>query len=240
MIELSTQEVNFDSCSLFVDRKYVAASIANAVKRASDVHPHPGPVTIKVSNITSAETHRDHLGQDKADLHFVSEASLAKSKIAEVRTYLRETYKKEASFTLTDTEMGHLTGGVGAIAKAPHRLVEVKPVTPEFDELSATLGRAALYAVEFKGGHTVTFVVVYGWTGGAQDAKAANRTSDMFKIIFNELKMQPDGPQFIMGDVNATTAGIMSLNLALLTPEGDSHAWHDVGALAELWGAVAV
>ena len=55
--------------------------------------------------------------------------------------------------------MGHLTGGVGAIAKAPHRLVDVKPVTREFDELSATLGRAALYAVEFKDGHTVTFVV---------------------------------------------------------------------------------
>ncbi len=138
------------------------ASLANAVKRASDVHPHTGPVTINVSNITSADTHRDHLGQDKADLHFVSEASLAKSKIAEVRTYLREAYKKEASFTLTDTEMGHLTGGVGAIAKAPHRLVEVKPATPEFDELSATLVRAAVYAVEFTGGHTVTFVVVYG------------------------------------------------------------------------------
>ena len=48
--------------------------------------------------------------------------------------------------------------------------------------------------------------------------------------------MQPDGPQYIMGDVNATTADIMSLNLALLTPEGESHAWHDVGALAELMG----
>jgi len=74
-IEVSTQEVNVDNFSLFVDRKHVAASIANAVKRASDVHPHPGPVTIKVSNITSAETHRDHLGQDKADLHFVAEES---------------------------------------------------------------------------------------------------------------------------------------------------------------------
>ena len=41
-----------------------------------------------------------------------------------------------------------------------------------------------------------------------------------------------------MGDVNATTADIMSLNLALLTPEGESHAWHDVGASAELWGQV--
>ena len=48
--------------------------------------------------------------------------------------------------------------------------------------------------------------------------------------------MQPDGPKYIMGDMNATIADIMSLNLAILTPEGESHAWHDVGALAELWG----
>ena len=98
------------------------------------------------------------------------------------------------------------------------------------------MGRAALYAVEFKGGHTVTFVVIYGWTGGAQDAKAANRTSDMFEIIFNELKMQPDGPKFVVGNSNVATADITSLNLALLTPEGETHAWHDIGALAELWG----
>ena len=58
----------------------------------------------------------------------------------------------------------------------------------------------------------------------------------MFEIIFNELKMQPDGPKFVVGDVNATTADIMSLNLALLTPDGETHAWHDIGALAELWG----
>ena len=28
----------------------------------------------------------------------------------------------------------------------------------------------------------------------------------------------------------------MTLNLALQTPNEDSHAWHDLGALAELWG----
>ena len=116
--------------------------------------------------------------------------------------------------------MGHRTGGVGAIAKAPHRLVEVKPVTPEFDELSATLGRAALYAVEFKG------------------AKAAKRTSDMFEINFNELKMQPDGPKFIVGDGNATTADITSLKLC--QHHVIESTWHDLGALVELWGAIAM
>ena len=40
--------------SLLVDHKHVVASIANAFTHASDVHPHPGPVAIKVSNITSS------------------------------------------------------------------------------------------------------------------------------------------------------------------------------------------
>ena len=57
----------------------------------------------------------------------------------------------------------------------------------------------------------------------------------MFEIIFNELKVQPDGPKFIEGDGNATIADITSLNLALLTPEEETHACHGVGALAELW-----
>ena len=133
-------------------------------------------------------------------------------------------------------EMGHLTGGVGAIAKSPHRIVEVNPATAEFEERSATLGRAALYAIEFKGGRTIQVVVIYGWTGATQDSRAANRTSDMWEIIYNELKAQPGGPQFVVGDNNATTADIMTLNLALQTPNEDRHAWHELGALAELWG----
>ena len=48
--------------------------------------------------------------------------------------------------------------------------------------------------------------------------------------------MQPDGPKFVVGDGNAATADITSLNLALPTPEEETHAWHDLGALAELWG----
>ena len=130
-----------------MDHQNVVASITNVLTRASDAHPHPGLVTINVSNITSAETHKEDLGNDQADLHFVSEASLARGQLAEVRSHLREHFKEEALFIGTDAEMGHLTGGVGAIAKAPHKLVEVKPVTPEFDKLSATLGRAALYAL---------------------------------------------------------------------------------------------
>ena len=119
---------------------------------------------MKVSNISPAKSHKDDLGKDPGDIHLVSEASLALHEIEEVKTYIREWYANEAKFTGTDSESGHLTGGVGAVAKAPHRLVDVKPITAEFKELDAT-GRVALYALEAKGGHTQTFVVIYGWTG---------------------------------------------------------------------------
>ena len=66
--------------------------------------------------------------------------------------------------------MGHRTGGVGAIAKAPHTLVQVAALTAGFAELAAAFGCIALYALEVNGGHAITIVVVYGRSGGAQVA----------------------------------------------------------------------
>jgi hypothetical protein len=191
-----------------------------------------------VSNITSANTHKEALGEDVVDLHFVSEASLVDHEISEIKVLLRDKYKNEAKFTGTDTERGHRTGGVGAVARAPHRLVDVKPLTAYFAELNET-GRVALYCVEAAGGHTITCVIIYGWTGGAQDAKAAARTSDLIRIVFLELKAQPDGPQYIMGDLNASVPDLASLQMALEETDDDHfHAWHDIGAMADLWGSI--
>ena len=59
-VEIEMNKVRNDAkhVSLFVDHEHVVASIVNAFSLASDVHPHPGPGTVKVSNITSAETHK--------------------------------------------------------------------------------------------------------------------------------------------------------------------------------------
>ena len=79
-----------------------------------------------------------------------------------------------------------------------------------------------MYALEAKGGHTLTFVVIYGWTGGAQDARAAARTSDLIDIVLKELSAQPDGPTLIVGDVNAGVADVPALRLALAETDDDS------------------
>ena len=183
--------------NVFADFEHIKAYLRNTFLTATDIHPHPGPVKVHLNNITSANTHRQALGEDKADLHFVSEASLADHEINEVRFFLNDSFKKEANITGTDRESGHRTGGVGAIASAPHRLLDIKPLTAEFEELDST-GRVALYCVEAAEGHTLTCVIIYGWTGGAQSAKDAARTNDLIRIVFREPLAQPDGPQYIM------------------------------------------
>ena len=117
---------------------------------------------------------------------------------------------------------------MGAICRAPHNFVVVKPLTAEFAELDST-GRVGIYSVECKGGHTLTFVVVYGWTGGAQSASAAAKTSDLLSIVFRELQAQPDGPQYITGDLNASVPDLAALQMALEeTDEDNLQAWHDI------------
>jgi hypothetical protein len=178
----------------FADYEHIKAYLRKTFLISTDIHPHPGQVQVHLSNITSANTPTQALGEDTADLHFVSEASLADHEINEVRTFLRDSFKKEAKFTGTDRESGHRTGGVGAIASAPHRLLDIKPLTAELEELDST-GRVALYCVEAADGHTIACVIIYGWTGGAQSAKDAARTNDLIRIVFRELQAQPDGPQ---------------------------------------------
>ena len=134
----------------FADYEHVTADLKHLFLTATDIHPNPGPITIHVNNITSANTHKQVLGEDKADLLFVSEASLAEHELAEVKTFLRKEFNKEANFKATYIRSAHRTGGVGAIARAPHRLQDIKAMTEDFEQLNAT-GRVALYCVEAAG-----------------------------------------------------------------------------------------
>ena len=88
--------------------------------------------------------------------------------------------------------------------------------------------------------------IIYGWTGGAQDAKAAARTSDLIRIVFLELQAQPDGPQYIMGDLNASVPDLASLQMALeetdddnFTPGMTSEPWQIYGAASRTSPRVA-
>ena len=80
---------------------------------------------------------------------------------------------------------------------------------------------------------------MYGWTGGAQIACDDAKTSDLISIVFRELQAQPDGPQFITGDLNASVPDLAALQMALEETDEDSlQAWHDIGAKADLLDSI--
>eukprot|EP00973_Karenia_brevis_P083147 11529387-Karenia_brevis.AAC.1 len=51
----------------------------------------------------------------------------------------------------------------------------------------------------------------YCWTNGHVDATAAARSDDLLQAIFEEFQAMPDGPKMIVGDFNADTQDLPSL-----------------------------
>ena len=69
---------------------------------------------------------------------------------------------------------------------------------------------AQLYALETDSGVFarvfVFFVLiydVYGWTNGAHNKSAAERTDDHLSAIIEDIRLQPPGPVMVLGDFNA-------------------------------------
>ena len=79
---------------VLANQEHITAVIEGAFLTATDIHPHLGLIDFEVSNITSANTHKDELGKNPADINLVSESSLGPDEIKAVQSYLRETYKK--------------------------------------------------------------------------------------------------------------------------------------------------
>ena len=78
---------------------------------SGDVHPHPGPTTVSIANITNADSSLDVIGKMDSDIQLVSEVSLAAADINKIKRRLRDDYNRTAIFTNTDPECTHLTGG---------------------------------------------------------------------------------------------------------------------------------
>ena len=91
-------------------------------------------------------------------------------------------------------------------------------------------GVCALYNVQCGQKHAI-FACIYGETGGAENASAAQRTDDIIDAVREELKEHKDSPQCILGDFNAGLEDIPTL-VELVEQEG----WVDCGARADIWG----
>ena len=73
--------------------------------------------------------------------------------------------------------------------------------------------------------------VLYGWTGGRSDPKAASRTNGLVAAIGEEAKSHPEFFCCFCGDLNADPENLPALRFIL-----EEQDWVDCGACASIWG----
>ena len=186
-------------------------------------------LALSFQNCTHAWNYRQELGKIPAHGLFITEPSLNPGDEGKTATELSG-YGWTSLFTSTDVELRHNTGGVGALARRPFRVFELKPKTVALQGL-INKGRCGLYGLDIGGPvHAVVFVV-YGWTGGHNDPSAAARTNDLVACFREESDHWPGLPQAMFGDFNATPSRLPDLQLMI-----DNLGWCDVGAVASRWG----
>ena len=109
----------------------------------------------------------------------------------------------------------------------------MKPKTEAFKKATER-GRVGIVAVNLMKGKVLTYVVLYGHTGGRKDQKQADATNLLLKLSYEELDAQPKGPKLIAGDLNADPS-----NLPFLQTMCQTDGWTDLGDKAHMWGGTS-
>ena len=89
-------------------------------------------------------------------------------------------------------------------------------------------GRLAIYEMDLTCGGiacTLILAVLYGWTGGQAGSTACERTDDLCRVMWEELKCHPPGPKMVAGDINGEIADFETLADMM-----GQHGWTDAGA----------
>ena len=187
-----------------------------------------GQILLELINTTAAWKHRACLTERAATVTMLTEHSIPKSKLAKFLNYVR----KEGKNPLCTPTVpgGHVLGGVGSITTHARRAIEVKPKTEAFKK-AIEKGKLGIVAVNLTKSKVLTYVVLYGHTGGRKDQKQADATDALLKIAHTELDAQPKGPKMIAGDLNADPS-----NLPFLQKVCETDGWTDVGEKTQMWG----
>ena len=111
-------------------------------------------------------------------------------------------------------------------------MFQLPPLTPDFQQ-AVDNGRVLHLALGLGKGKLLSTFVIYGWTGGAQNKKAARKSAALFEAIIGEIAAHPLGPMLIMGNLNSDPKHIAPLEELLAR-----QSWTDIGAIADTWGRV--
>ena len=203
----------------------------HACKVGEASNPGPMPERIdsrlwfSVHNVTTINKRETSLIQlTKAHgLVFVNEHSLRhKERVAFKNTARQEGLTAELSDLIPG--LTKAVGGVGCIS-----IYRVSALQPQTEEMRRQMGSGRLGAYNVCVGESkyVTFFVVYGVTNGHHNRKKALQTNQYIKAISRELAQLPEGPKYIVGDINAEPSDLP--DLAELLRQG----WIDVGGTPE-------
>ena len=143
--------------------------------------------------------------------------------MAKFLNYMRKEGKTPLCTPTVPKSGGYALGGVGSITTAARRAIQVTPKTEAFKKATAR-GRVGMFAINLTKSKVVTYVVLYGHTGGRKDAKQAEATNCLLKIAYEELDAQPKGPKILAGDFNVDPS-----ELPFLQTMCQIDGWTDVG-----------
>ena len=120
-----------------------------AILNAQGIEPHPGPgtpivlndllkttdddldaanppsdklVIMEVLQVSNFASHIQQVTARPADVLVVGEHSMDEASAASMVAQLQKTYNISSIFSGVDAELKHLTGGVGSLARSPHRI----------------------------------------------------------------------------------------------------------------------
>ena len=182
-----------------------------------------------VGNITCLTTHLEQVSSHQADALIFQEHSCPMHEWAKVHKHMRARRKKVILGQL-DPDSRHNLGGLGIATLHSRRATKVQPMTKAFTDAVAT-GRVDHYALDIGHDTALSIYNVYGWTGGHQNRKQAQRTDCLFAAIHDEVLQQAEGPSIIVGDINGDPDDFKSL-ADMVANSG----WTDIGAQAHIWG----
>ena len=185
---------------------------------------------MEVLQVSNFATHIKQVVARPADVLVVGEHSMDKASAESMVAQLKKTYNISSIFSGVDPELKHLTGGVGGLARSPHRIFPVNANTQTFRALEGS-GRLQMFCLDVGASSPILCFVVYGWTGGRTDPTAASRTNGLVAAIGEEANSHPEFSCCFCGDLNADPDHLPALKLIL-----EEQAWVDCGANASIWG----
>ena len=165
------------------------------------IHPHPGPVSLDIANPSSLDSKLDVLLRRNADYMAITEHSIPSTQQGSFHSRLNGTGCK-AILSGLDPELAHHTGGVGLLHKGAFAAMPIQPFSPSCRSLMDS-GRLGLFLIDIGRHLPLLIYIVYGWTGARTNARAAQRTNDIFKAILDEIQFQSNFLFAVVGDFNA-------------------------------------